>query len=68
MITGKEATLEDIQKFAPDEVVIATGAEPQVPSFKTDGSVAAITADGPLPETKAGSLSSMKTDTSGPRR
>lgn len=53
VITGKEATLEDIQKFAPDEVVIATGAEPQVPSFKTDGSVAAITADGPLPETLA---------------
>ena len=46
--TGVEATPENVMTEAPDEVIVATGAEPYAPEMAGDGSVPVLTADGPV--------------------
>ena len=53
--TGVTATAETILAEKPDEVIVATGAQPFAPDLAGDGSVPVLTADGPVPlEGKSG--------------
>ncbi len=53
--TGVTATAEAILAENPDEVIVATGAQPFTPDLAGDGSVPVLTADGPVPlEGKSG--------------
>ena len=53
--TGVEATPEVVMAERPDDVIVATGAEPYAPEMAGDGSVPVLTADGPVPlEGKSG--------------
>lgn len=53
--TGVEATAEVVMAERPDDVIVATGAEPYAPEMAGDGSVPVLTADGPVPlEGKSG--------------